>query len=105
MELGQKSFFTGTVTRKRVDVGTRIEREATMIVLDEHQAPAFELRLKNNLFEYDNCKSLEPFVGKRVRVEGIMGSGLGPLALLIDSVSDISVISPPCCNKPNSPNP
>jgi len=70
-----------------------------VIVLDDHQAPAFELRLGKNPFEYD--KNLDPLVGKRVRVEGIKGSGVP--AIFVENISDISVINPPGNHKRHSP--
>jgi hypothetical protein len=99
MGLGQKETYTGTVERKRINVGSKSERDAIVIMLDDHQAPAFELRTGKNPFKVD--KDLEPFVGKRVRVKGIKGSGV--LALFVDSVSDISVIIPPANNNRPSP--
>lgn len=88
MGLGQKETFTGVVKRKRIAIGSKSEHDA--IVLDTGNGPALKIRVKgNNAF---NDLQLEQFVGKRVRIEGVAGSGIA--GILVEKLSDIKVEDP-----------
>jgi hypothetical protein len=95
MELGKKQTLTGTVERRRINIGSKSERDAIVIMLDNHQAPHFELRIKGQ-HPFEVHKDLEGFVGKRVSVTGTLGSGV--LALFVDKLTDIAVITTPLDN-------
>ena len=87
MGLGQKGIFTGIV-----------KREKGAIVLDCGNGPALELAM-NGFNPAADLKALEAFVGKRVRVEGIEGSGRA--AIFIDGIAAITVLGPP--GRPSRP--
>ena len=102
MSLGKKEKLTGFVMRRRVNVGSKSEHEAIVIVLDDSQAPYFEIRVKGQN-PFQPAPGLEAFVGQRVQVEGTLGSGV--LVLLVDKVSDIVLLGPPGRSaKPPRPN-
>jgi hypothetical protein len=81
MGLGKRATFTGI-----------IRNEKGAIVLDTGSGPALEINMNGFNPEADRA-ALAPFVGMRVKVEGIAGSGL-PM-LLVNGVSDITVLGPP----------
>jgi hypothetical protein len=85
--LGKRSSFTGIL---RDDKGA--------IVLDTGKGPALEINMNGFNPEADKA-ALMPFVGKRVKVDGIAGSGR-PI-LLVNSVADIAVLGPP--GRPSRP--
>jgi hypothetical protein len=100
MGLGHKQKFTGTVKRERVNVGSKSEHDA--VVLDTGTGPHLKLRLAGGNPFHD--PALDAFVGKRILVEGIPGSGL-PF-IMIEKVSDIAVLGPPGRpSKPMGPKP
>lgn len=69
--------YTGLVQRKRLDEGSKSEREATVLV---SAGTEYVLRRRGgNPFEVDN--SLDEFVGKEVACEGV----LQDLTLIFDS--------------------
>ena len=96
MALGHKNTFTGIVRRQRIGVGSHFEHDA--VVLDMgHDGPPLLLRFKDgNPF---NETVFDIFVGKRVSIAGVSGSGL-PF-IMIDNVADITVLGPP--GRPNRP--
>lgn len=81
MGLGKRGTFTGVI---RNDKGA--------IVLDTGTGPALEINM-NGFNPAADLAALTTFVGKRVKVEGIPGSGR-PM-LLVNGVSDITVLGPP----------
>lgn len=95
MGLGHKSTFTGVVRRERVNVGSKSEHEA--VVLDTGAGPHLKLRLNRGNPFHD--PALDAFVGMRVTLEGVAGSGL-PF-VMVDSVADIKVLGPP--GRPHHP--
>ena len=95
MGLGHKDTFTGTVKRERVNVGSKSEHDA--VVLDTGAGPKMKLRVKGGNPFHD--PSLDAFVGMRVTLEGVAGSGL-PF-IMVDSVADIKVLGPP--GRPSRP--
>ncbi|TAL40022.1 MAG: hypothetical protein EPN97_01380 [Alphaproteobacteria bacterium] len=80
MGLGKRTTFTGV-----------IKNEKGAIVLDTGSGPALEINMNGFNPEADKA-ALAPFVGKRVKVEGIAGSGRA--MLLVNGVSDITVLGP-----------
>ncbi len=100
MGLGHKLKFTGVVKRETVNAGSKSEHEA--VVLDTGKGPHLKLRIANGNPFHD--PALDAFVGKRISVEGVPGSGL-PF-IMIDSVADITVLGPPARpSKPMGPRP
>lgn len=81
MGLGKRATFTGI-----------IRDEKGGIVLDTGSGPALEINMNGFNPDADRA-ALAPFVGKRVKVEGIAGSGRA--MLLVNGVSDITVLGPP----------
>ena len=95
MGLGHRSKFTGTVRRERVNVGSKSEHDA--VVLDTGAGPHLKLRVKGGNPFHD--PALDAFVGLRVALEGVAGSG-APF-VMVDSVADIQVLGPP--GRPRNP--
>ena len=87
MGLGKRSSFTGI-----------LKNEKGAIVLDIGTGPVLEINMNGFNPEADKA-ALAPFVGKRVKVDGIPGSGV-PM-LLVNGISDIVVLGPP--GRPSRP--
>ncbi len=79
--LGEEGTFIGII--KRVN---------GFIKLDTGKGPALEITA-NGFNPHDEQKALEPFVGMRVSVKGIAGSGRA--VIFIKGISDITVLGPP----------
>ncbi len=95
MTLGKNEAFTGLVIRKLINIGSKSEHEA--IMLDRGDGQPLELRVKGgNPFQ---DPALAPFVGQRVRVVGVTGSGVPQI--FVDNAADITVLGPP--GKPMRP--
>jgi len=94
MGLGKKDTYTGMVTRKRINVGSKSEHEAVVINVD-----GVDMKLRINGGNPFHDPALDAFVGKRVKVEGVAGSGV-PF-IMVDSVADIVVLGPP--GRPSRP--
>jgi hypothetical protein len=90
MSLGEKKTHTGIVTVHRLGGASK---SAGKIVhsLDRGDGNPLPLRLKDSNAMYE--PSLDAFVGKRVHVEGIEGSGM-PF-IFVEKLSDIVVLGPP----------
>ena len=84
-ELGDKKTYTGVVRRQVIDKGSENERE--VIVLDTGNGQPLPLVLKAG--RPGPKPEFDAYVGERVFIEGIEGSGV--LMLLVDSVKDITV--------------
>jgi len=89
MSLGQKVTLTGTVKLLTANKGSKSECQA--FYLDVEGSAPLAIRLKGGNPFYD--PALEPFLNKRVSVEGVRGSGM-PM-IVVDSVADIVAINPP----------
>ena len=89
MTLGPKKIYSGVVKRQPWAVGSKSEHEA--IVLDTGNGPALKIRVTGQNPFYD--PALEPFVGKRVNIKGVVPSG-SVATILVDDVADIAVIPP-----------
>lgn len=99
MSLGQKKTYTGTVRFETYAKGSKSEHQA--VVLDTGEGPALKMRIKGNNPFRD--PALDALVGKRVKVEGIAGSGVP--GLFIDSPADITVLGPPPRPRNRPPQP
>jgi hypothetical protein len=89
MSLGAKKTHTGVVRRQLVNKGSKSEHNA--VVLDCGDGHPVPLRVKGGNPFHD--PALDPFVGMRVTLEGVALSGVH--AILVDNVSDITVLGPP----------
>lgn len=87
MGLGKRSSFTGIV-----------KNDKGAIVLDTGSGPGLEILMNGFNPEADKA-ALAPFVGKRVKVDGIPGSGR-PI-LVVNGISDIVLLGPP--SRPKRP--
>ncbi len=89
MSLGQKKTYTGMVRKETYAKGSKSEHQA--VVLDTGDGNPMKLRIRGNNPFTD--PELDQFVGMRVTVEGIAGSGVNHL--FVDSAADIVVLGPP----------
>jgi hypothetical protein len=89
MSIVPKKSFTGILKQKLVNKGSKSEHQA--IVLELTDGTDLRLRVQgHNPFQNDALKS---YVGKRVQINGFT-TPAQPL-LLIENVSDITVLGPP----------
>lgn len=89
MSLGQKKTYTGMVRKETYAKGSKQEHQA--VVLDTGDGTPMKLRIRGNNPFTD--PELDQFVGMRVTLEGIAGSGQN--ILFVESASDIVVLGPP----------
>ena len=89
MSLGLKKSYTGMVRKETYAKGSKSEHEA--VVLDTGDGNPMKLRIRgNNPF---SDPELDQFVGMRVKVDGIAGSGVN--ILFVEDVKDIVLLGPP----------
>lgn len=100
MSLGQKKTYTGMVRKETYAKGSKSEHQA--VVLDTGDGNPMKLRIRgNNPF---SDPELDQFVGMRVSVEGIAGSGVN--ILFVEKAADIVVLGPPGRSaRPQGPRP
>lgn len=88
MGLGQKQKYTGIVKLQHVGAGKSARVTHVLDTGDGHPVP---LRLQNGNAMRD--PSFDQFVNMRVTLEGIAGSGQH--FLMVEKLSDITVLGPP----------
>lgn len=98
MSLGEKKKITGIITSETMG-GTSKSAGKVTHKIDTGDGFPRPLRLKGGNAMYE--KSFDAFVGKRVTLEGIEGSGV-PF-VFIEKISDITVLGPP--GRPRGPKP
>jgi hypothetical protein len=100
MSLGEKKPHTGTVKLEHVGGSSKSGRVTH--VLDTGMGPPMVLRLKGGNPMRD--PAFDKFVGSRVSIDGIAGSGVN--FLLVEDLKDITVIGPPGRpSRPKGPRP
>jgi hypothetical protein len=87
--LGVRKKFTGVLAAHTVDPGLKSERQELVLLTDG----ALPLPVKVKSGDPLHQPSFKSYLGKRVSVEGVEGSGVH--ALFVDKVGDITVLGPP----------
>ena len=101
MGLGEKKKHTGIIIVERLGGVSKSAGRVTHL-LDTGDGMPRPLRLRDGNAMHE--RSFDAFVGKRVCVEGIEGSGV-PF-IFVDKISDITVLGPPGRPaKPPAPKP
>src|SRR5947209_4682487 len=95
MSLGEKKPHTGIIRLQHVGGSSKSGRITH--VLDTGAGPAMVLRLKGGNAMRD--PAFDAYVGKRVTVDGIAGSGVS--FLLVEDLKDIAVLGP--AGRPSRP--
>jgi len=100
MSIGIKTTLAGTVELAPLNQGSKSEHKA-FVLRPDIGGPLLPIRVKGVNPFYD--KNLEEFLGKRVTIEGVIGSGKP--GLFVEKLSDITIIDPPANKvKPKGPS-
>lgn len=103
----KKEKITGIVRREKVKSGLNFGKKKAahqeyeaITLLPDGQKQGFQIRIRGHHPHYDHW--LEPFIGKRVTVEGVRGMN-GATLIFVEDLSDIKVLgaAPPPKNPPS----
>ncbi len=93
----EKMTITATVETKRINIGTRSERDAFIVRLPDGTDAILNL---NGANPFTN-EELQPFKGQRVKIDGLYNASSS--TLFVRDLSDITILGP--AGRPSGPKP